>query len=757
MIEPAKIKIAKIFSRGFFLLGFFIAVSFFARPVFIFSESVNIAKINFTTNPQTINAGEASPVLTIQTQNTTGTEEKVSESGTHLILNSSSSTGQFSDANSSSCNDSTWESQPVTLTIRSGSANKNFCYKDTTSGMHTLTVTAQDKDWSPAIQNIIINSPKSFEKSITSFNLLAEEAIIDENAHKIDVTVPFGTDVSVLHPEIIISDKATISPDSGIDQNFTNPVIYTVTAEDGSTVQYTVTVLVAISPNLDILSETVSNAKNKYDNAEEGKLPGQYPPHLKEELFIAISKALEVGSTSPQTVIDDAVVALGQAVKVFEEGVVPDTTPPVIILRGLPDMNIYEGSNYSDAGAFATDNFDGDITKNIFTVNHLNSSTTVGTYMIIYDVSDSSGNQADQVVRTVKVLPVSTSAQLLSDSTLASSSAPEILVGANNDRDSVITIPDDVTNVTINILALTTSANASTSAIIPAAILINASTTAGIINVAIPANTEIKANVPDWNGVINAPQIKQNSSVSVLADDGEIADKVFVIEIGYGDTKLVFNKAIRIVFRNQAGKDAGYSREGVFKKINKICLSDDQDTGDSLPDGEDCKINVGADLIIWTKHFTNFVTYSQTAIPPAVKTNNVAGGNGPPIALSSGTGELHLVAISETGSKENFTPDQTKEAPEQVIDNSVKAQNEVFSSASGLEAESVESQSSPDNVIIKDDAARLKETAQIGDETQTAAVGNTGGRAGQISGWLILLVISTFSIISFGLYWKYKK
>ena len=52
-----------------------------------------------------------------------------------------------------------------------------------------------------------------------------------------------------MSPTIIISEKATISPSDNIAQDFTNPVVYTVKAEDGSTTTYIVTV--SISPNPD--------------------------------------------------------------------------------------------------------------------------------------------------------------------------------------------------------------------------------------------------------------------------------------------------------------------------------------------------------------------------------------------------------------------------------------------------------------------------------------------------------------------------
>lgn len=64
----------------------------------------------------------------------------------------------------------------------------------------------------------------------------------------ITVTVPYGTNVTSLTPTITVSAGATVSPASGIAKDFTSPVTYTVTAEDGTTTKaYTVTVVVTPS------------------------------------------------------------------------------------------------------------------------------------------------------------------------------------------------------------------------------------------------------------------------------------------------------------------------------------------------------------------------------------------------------------------------------------------------------------------------------------------------------------------------------
>ena len=86
----------------------------------------------------------------------------------------------------------------------------------------------------------------SSSKSITSFKFEALDpdvtGTIDETGKTVTLSVPGGTNVTALVPTIAVSAKATVSPLSGVAANFTSPIVYTVTAEDGTTQAYTVTV-----------------------------------------------------------------------------------------------------------------------------------------------------------------------------------------------------------------------------------------------------------------------------------------------------------------------------------------------------------------------------------------------------------------------------------------------------------------------------------------------------------------------------------
>ena len=85
-------------------------------------------------------------------------------------------------------------------------------------------------------------------KAITAFSFSglspAAPGIINESAHTITVTVPHGTVVTNMVPTITITG-ASVSPVSGVANDFSSSVIYTVTSTDASIQDYTVTVTVA--------------------------------------------------------------------------------------------------------------------------------------------------------------------------------------------------------------------------------------------------------------------------------------------------------------------------------------------------------------------------------------------------------------------------------------------------------------------------------------------------------------------------------
>ncbi|MCK0108347.1 DUF5011 domain-containing protein [Flavobacteriaceae bacterium S0825] len=124
--------------------------------------------------------------------------------------------------------------------------------------------------------------------------------------------------------------------------------------------------------------------------------------------------------------------------------VIPDTTAPVITLVGSSPVNLNVGDAYTEEGATAIDNIDGDITANIVVGGDIVDTNIAGTYIVTYNVSDAAGNAATEVVRTVNVIPDTTAPVI----TLVGSSPVNLNVGdsyteegatANDNKDGDIT------------------------------------------------------------------------------------------------------------------------------------------------------------------------------------------------------------------------------------------------------------------------------------------------------------------------------
>ncbi len=190
-----------------------------------------------------------------------------------------------------------------------------------------------------------------------------------------------------------------------------------------------------------------------------------------------------------------------------------------------------------------------------------------------------------------------------------------------------INVPLIVTNSSLIPTVLATT-NVGKQATLPA-VQVSAATTLGTIEVSIPDSTSV-TGPSSWNGTINLPTVQPTTSVTATPAAGYTNTVQAVIEVGYGDVKLTFDKAVRLLIPGQGGKLAGYSRGGVFTAIPKPAGAlDTQAWADSNIVAEsDAAMDVGSDLVIWTKHFTKFASYTQTA--------NSGGGGGGSIAAFTG-------------------------------------------------------------------------------------------------------------------------
>ncbi|MGS0763669.1 InlB B-repeat-containing protein [Syntrophomonas curvata] len=168
-------------------------------------------------------------------------------------------------------------------------------------------------------------------------------------------------------------------------------------------------------------------------------------------------------------------------------------------------------------------------------------------------------------------------------------------------------------------------------------------------NTALPAikieSAQVDMTIPQGAQVsgsdtIKLPEVKPGSSVNVAA-----AQQVdLVIKVGSDLGTIAFTKPVKLVLKGQAAKSAGFidSRNN-FKEIRKLAslsgLIHDADTDAAAAaltgaGAEEGAVASGNDLIVWTKHFTQFIAYTpQTGsgsgggyVTPAGQTMGSKGG-----------------------------------------------------------------------------------------------------------------------------------
>jgi len=126
----------------------------------------------------------------------------------------------------------------TTQVVTGLSANTTYTVTVTGIGDGSLVPNSNESTASASVRTL------STAKAITVFNITSQiSSSVNEGAKTITVLVPYGTDKSSLTPNTITaSGLASVDPGTGTPQNFTSPINYTVTAEDGSQQIYAVSI-----------------------------------------------------------------------------------------------------------------------------------------------------------------------------------------------------------------------------------------------------------------------------------------------------------------------------------------------------------------------------------------------------------------------------------------------------------------------------------------------------------------------------------
>ncbi len=175
-----------------------------------------------------------------------------------------------------------------------------------------------------------------------------------------------------------------------------------------------------------------------------------------------------------------------------------DNTAPIISLQGASLIDVTLGDSYSDEGATANDNVDGNLTSSIVTSGAVNTAAP-GTYTISYNVSDAVGNAATQVTRTVTVTigPVAASTSLITASPTAitadGSSTSTITVQLKDSAGNNLTSGGDTVALSTTAGSLgpvTDNGNGTYTATLISSVTVGTATISGTVNAASITDTE---------------------------------------------------------------------------------------------------------------------------------------------------------------------------------------------------------------------------------------------------------------------------
>ncbi len=176
-------------------------------------------------------------------------------------------------------------------------------------GNGTATLTISDND----------TMTPSSECDITAFALAGKTAAI--TGTDITLTVPTGTALADIAPDTLtVSDGAAVTPSAAAVRDFTSPVAYTVTAQDGTTKRYVVTVTLR-----DLSTDSTLSSLTVKDSDGHGLTIS--PPFYADTTEYSLSVGSDIGALDILAAANDA----GADVTYLVNGTA-DTTPDSIAL-----------------------------------------------------------------------------------------------------------------------------------------------------------------------------------------------------------------------------------------------------------------------------------------------------------------------------------------------------------------------------------------------------------------------------------------
>jgi hypothetical protein len=260
------------------------------------------------------------------------------------------------------------------------------------NGVYKSTYAAFDSAYGSATHSVI-GDPKFSNAAGNNFTLLSTSPAIDTGV-SLDTTYKLGLNPNSVWPNSVNTLDQTLNG-AGWDIG-----AYIYTQSTAPTVSLT-TPSAGVLSKLVTVSATASAAALSVISSVQFKLDGVNLGSNDTTSPYSITWDTTTATNGTHTLTAMATDNYSNTTTSTGVSVTVDNLAPVITMNG-GDATLNFGQSYSDLGAAALDARQGDLTSNIVTVSHVNTSVA-GTYTVTYDVSDDQGNAATQAVRTVTV------------------------------------------------------------------------------------------------------------------------------------------------------------------------------------------------------------------------------------------------------------------------------------------------------------------------------------------------------------------
>jgi hypothetical protein len=169
-----------------------------------------------------------------------------------------------------------------------------------------VAYTVSAADGTTAIYTVTVTVAPTSAKAITAFSLAGVSGVTSEAAKTIAVTMPTGTNVAGLVATFTTTGAnvmagATTQASGTTPNNFTLPVAYTVTAADGSSAVYTVTVTVAAASAKALSAYSLAGIPGTIDEAAKTitlAMPSGTDISAVAATFTTTGASVKVGATT---------------------------------------------------------------------------------------------------------------------------------------------------------------------------------------------------------------------------------------------------------------------------------------------------------------------------------------------------------------------------------------------------------------------------------------------------------------------------